>query len=152
MRIYIHIPRLSEPILCHTSYLPSIFVSVLRKEFETPPYSTHIELGGQSELRCHPPRGNPPAKVTKWLRNGVPIVSGSNFIVSSTGHLLILQARLEDTANYSCVASNVARSRTSDPALVTVYGKSIHYADVAELPMPGLPGEMDHRAHVGRVM
>lgn len=99
----------------------TVDIAFLRKDFETPPYSTHIELGGQSELRCHPPRGNPPAKVKKWLRNGVPIISGSNFIVSSTGHLLILQARLEDTANYSCIASNVARSRTSDPALVTVY-------------------------------
>ena len=103
-----------------------VFVSVLRKDFETPPYSKHIEVGGQAELRCHPPRGHPTPTVSKWLRNGAAIdtASDSNFIVSSTGHLLILQARLEDTANYSCVASNIARSRTSDSALVTVYGKS----------------------------
>ena len=110
----------------------------------------------------------------------MPIETGngdSNFIISSTGHLLILQARcsynytksliyvayhllemtllilitttmleapsllttiplfrlsimttislfrLADTANYSCVAANTARQRTSPPALVTVYSE-----------------------------
>ena len=70
--------------------------------------------------------GRPRPTVTAWLRNGVPIDTtngDSNFIISSTGHLLILQARLVDTANYSCVAANTARQRTSPPALVTVYSK-----------------------------
>ena len=31
--------------------------------------------------------------------------------------------RLADTANYSCVAANTARQRTSPPALVTVYSE-----------------------------
>ena len=63
--------------------------------------------------------------MVSWLRNGVPIdpSSESNFIVSSSGSLLILQAQLSDTANYSCVAANVARQRTSPPALVTVFSK-----------------------------
>ena len=60
-----------------------------------------------------------------WLRNGVPIDTStdSNFIISSSGSLLILQAKLSDTANYSCVAANVARQRTSPAALVTVFSK-----------------------------
>ena len=64
--------------------------------------------------------------MTFILRNGVPIQThggDSNFIMSSTGHLLILQARLEDSANYSCVAANIARQRTSPKALVTVYSE-----------------------------
>ena len=64
--------------------------------------------------------------LTFILRNGVPIQThggDSNFIMSSTGHLLILQARLEDTANYTCVAANIARQRTSPKALVTVYSE-----------------------------
>ena len=82
-------------------------------------------MGSQAELRCHPPKGHPAAQVVSWLRNGVPIETktDSNFIVSSTGHLLILQATLSDTANYSCVAANVARQRTSEAALVTIYSK-----------------------------
>ncbi len=36
----------------------------LRRKFETPPYSTNVEVGGQAELRCHPPQGNPEPKVS----------------------------------------------------------------------------------------
>ena len=99
----------------------------LRKEFDTPPYPQQIQLGGQAELRCHPPKGNPEAKVIYWLKNGVRIENDPNFIQSSTGHLLMLQARMMDTANYTCVASNEAIERQSTPAQVTVFGK-IHIA------------------------
>ena len=96
----------------------------LRREFETPPYDQLIEVGGQGELRCHPPRGQPEAVVTHWLKDGAPIAHGdSNFIQSAAGHLLILQARMEDSANYTCVASNSALQRLSPAAEVTVFGK-----------------------------
>ena len=37
--------------------------------------------------------------------------------------ITMMISRLADTANYSCVAANTARQRTSPPALVTVYSK-----------------------------
>lgn len=75
------------------------------------------------EMRCIPPAGVPPAKVY-WLRNNVPLEQGdTNIILSNEGHLLISQARLQDTANYTCVAENIAAKRQSDPAMLTVYGK-----------------------------
>ena len=46
-----------------------------------------------------------------------------NFIVTGEGHLIVVAARLTDTANYTCVAENVASKRFSDPAAITVYGK-----------------------------
>jgi len=46
-----------------------------------------------------------------------------NFIQSAAGSLLIIQARLSDMANYTCVATNQALERQSQPALLTVYGK-----------------------------
>lgn len=97
----------------------------LRRDFDTPPYSQQIQVGGQAELRCHPPKGEPEARVTKWLKDGVPIDTGSdaNFIQSAAGHLLINQARMADTANYTCVASNGPLERLSPVATVTVYGK-----------------------------
>ena len=61
-----------------------------------------------------------------WLRNGAPLDPSvdTNFILSHSGNLLIHQAKLTDSANYSCVAGNVARNRTSAAAMITVYSKS----------------------------
>ncbi|XP_046664969.1 netrin receptor UNC5C-like isoform X2 [Homalodisca vitripennis] len=95
-------------------------VAYLKKHFEVPPYSQSVEMDHQAELRCHAPPGVPPPQIY-WLRNGLPLETDTNVIVSSEGHLLISQARLQDTANYTCVAENIAAKRISDPALLTVY-------------------------------
>ena len=114
--------------LTHSTVLPSFLPlsADLRASFETPPYSQKIELGSQAVLRCHPPRGEPEASVAAWRKDGVVVdrTRDHNFIQSSDGHLLIQQARMEDAANYSCVAANQAGlERVSPPARVTVYGK-----------------------------
>ena len=98
---------------------------MLRRDFDTPPYAQLIQLGKQAELRCHPPKGTPPARVSHWTRNGRRIdpAKDPNFIQSGSGSLLIMQARMEDTANYTCVATNGALTRESPRAAVTVYGK-----------------------------
>lgn len=98
------------------------FFTDLKKTFTSVPYSVSVETDRNVELRCLPPEGVPPPRVY-WLRNNVPIEPDNNMIVSSEGNLLIGQARLQDTANYTCVAENVAAKRLSDPALLTVYGK-----------------------------
>ncbi|KDR22415.1 Netrin receptor UNC5C, partial [Zootermopsis nevadensis] len=98
----------------------AVDVAYLKKQFDSPPYSQTVELDRQTEMRCHPPPGVPPPRVY-WLRNGVPLEPDTNLIVSSEGHLLVGQARLQDTANYTCVAENVAARRVSEPALLTVY-------------------------------
>ena len=41
--------------------------SVLRKEFEVPPYSQSVELGSQIQLRCHPPKGVPKPRVRMMI-------------------------------------------------------------------------------------
>ncbi|XP_046664973.1 netrin receptor UNC5C-like isoform X2 [Homalodisca vitripennis] len=97
-----------------------IDVAYLKKQFDSPPYSQNVEMDHQAELRCHAPPGVPPPQIY-WLRNGLPLETDTNVIVSSEGHLLISQARLQDTANYTCVAENIAAKRISDPALLTVY-------------------------------
>jgi Immunoglobulin I-set domain len=99
-------------------------LTVIRKHFTEHPYSRSVELERQVELRCLAPEGIPPPEIS-WMRNGVPIdpKKETNFIISSEGHLLIVQARLVDMGNYTCVVENVAGKRTSDTALLTVVGK-----------------------------
>lgn len=95
-------------------------VAYLKKQFDSPPYSQNVEMDRQVQIRCHPPPGVPPPQVY-WLKNGLPLEPDTNVIVSTEGHLLVSQARLQDTANYTCVAENIAAKRISDPALLTVY-------------------------------
>ena len=97
-------------------------ISVLRKDFDTPPYSQQIELGSQAQMRCHPPKGNPAPRVIHWLKNGVEI-NDANFIQSADGSLIIVQARMEDAGNFTCVASNDVLTRQSPTAIITIYGK-----------------------------
>lgn len=76
-------------------------------------------------MRCYPPKGRP-APAVSWLQNGKPIdpAVDKNFIVSDEGRkMIVVAARLADSANYTCVADNVASKRFSEPATITVYGK-----------------------------
>lgn len=95
----------------------------LKKHFEVPPYSQQVSRGGQVEMRCHPPKGRP-LPTLYWLQNGRkidPATTDKNFIVTGEGHLIVVAAKLTDTANYTCVAENIATTRYSDPATITVY-------------------------------
>ena len=99
-------------------------IAYLKKEFEVPPYSDQILVGKQVEVRCHPPKGKPEPSVY-WLKNGKIIDnSDDSYIVTQEGHLIIVSARVEDSANYTCVAENVAATRKSTPAEINIYGKS----------------------------
>ena len=60
-----------------------------------------------------------------WLKDGQQIdVKGDiNFIISSEGSLIINQARLSDTGNYTCGAQNIVARRLSQPVPLWVYGR-----------------------------
>lgn len=94
----------------------------MKKTFESPPYPLNVELDNQGMIRCDPPTGVPPPTVF-WLKNGAILETDKNVIVSSEGHLLINQARFQDTANYTCVAENIAGKRLSETVLLKVIGK-----------------------------
>ena len=61
-----------------------------------------------------------------WLKDNVElnVQQDINFIISSEGSLIINQARLQDTGNYTCGATNQASRRLSDSASLLVYCES----------------------------
>ncbi|CAG0883793.1 unnamed protein product [Cyprideis torosa] len=113
--------QLLVPVLC--PFLEKSFSGFnIRKHFIESPYSEAVPLSRQVELRCVPPEGIPPPKLT-WYKDGKPleIEKNPNVIISSEGNLLIIQAGISDIGNYSCVAENIASRRVSETARLEVY-------------------------------
>lgn len=83
-----------------------------------------VEIGHQVDLKCMAPLGMPPPSVY-WLRGNQLLQTSTDVLVTSEGHLLIGQAKPQDTGNYTCVAENIAAKRLAPQSQIIVYGKSI---------------------------
>ncbi|XP_030755093.1 netrin receptor UNC5C [Sitophilus oryzae] len=99
----------------------TVEVAYLKKQFESNPDPViKVEIGQHTELKCVPPQGMPPPRVY-WLRGGQVLQPDSSVLVTTDGHLLIGQARTQDTGNYTCVAENIAAKRMAPTSQLIVF-------------------------------
>ena len=101
----------------------TLTVSSLDDEFqEEPEKDITGNSGHQVILNCRPPKGIPQPEVY-WLKDDEEVSNSSRVYTTIEGNLAIKEALERDSGSYKCVAKNLAGTRESRPAVLSILSK-----------------------------
>ncbi|XP_055486591.1 roundabout homolog 2-like, partial [Leucoraja erinacea] len=98
-------------------------VAVLRDDFRQNPSDVVVAAGEPAIMECQPPRGHPEPNVY-WKKDTGRIGERDERITMHGGKLMISNTKRSDAGRYICVGTNIVGERDSEPAELTVFGKS----------------------------
>lgn len=96
----------------------------MSRKFKSSPTSKDVILLESVQFQCQPPGGNPPPTV-KWRKDSVDVQTSERVkteVIGAIYYLFINKVIQQDAGNYSCVASNEAGERFTDPSFLRVLG------------------------------
>ncbi|XP_055644586.1 netrin receptor UNC5C-like [Toxorhynchites rutilus septentrionalis] len=126
----------------------TIQVAYIKRQISISPKSVRVELGGRAELICSV-NATPVAKIA-WYKNGIPLVPNPPVVITVEDKVLIAHVTMQDMANYTCVAENIAGKRVSEPVSLTVYvdGGWSSWGPWTDCKCPGHPKQGQKRSRV----
>ena len=89
--------------------------------FQRDPVSINTAIGQDIVLNCLPPIGIPIPDVT-WEKDDqlLNVSENPRYIILDGGSLQITTVEADDAGGYMCVATNIAKRRNSERAVLTV--------------------------------
>ncbi|XP_058056344.1 netrin receptor unc-5-like [Anopheles bellator] len=126
----------------------TIQVATIKKQINITPKTVRVSTGGRAELICNA-SATPVAKVV-WQKNGVTLHANPPYVLLAENSLLIARVEMQDMANYTCIAENIAGKRISEPVPITVFvdGGWSPWGSWTDCKCPGHPKQGQKRTRV----